>query len=165
MVATLLMLDASGAFDNVHHDRLVECLARRGLPPPIVRWLREWLRVRRTRLKVPKGEPDWIELKYGIPQGSPLSPVLWLFYNAELLDEILQGARDLEGGPQPPLSQVQIPTVGGATQAMQALTTRGRRPRRPPSPLRRGWTTQAYWRFPLCAMIPGVGGACTLLRE
>ena len=92
-VATLLMLDASGAFDNVHHNRLVECLARRRLPAPVVVWIREWLRDRRTKLRLPEGESDWISLKYGIPQGSSLSPILWLFYNADLLDEIL-GAAD-----------------------------------------------------------------------
>jgi hypothetical protein len=92
-VATLLMLDASGAFDNVHHNKLVECLARRKIPAPIVLWIREWLKGRRTKLKLPEGESSWVDLKYGVPQGSSLSPILWLFYNADLLDEIIQGAQ------------------------------------------------------------------------
>lgn len=91
LVATLLMLDASGAFDNVHHGKLIECLARRGLPQQVVRWISVWLEGRRTRLRLPEGESKWIHLRYGIPQGSSLSPILWLFYNADLLDEILKG--------------------------------------------------------------------------
>ncbi|KAK7945999.1 reverse transcriptase [Apiospora aurea] len=89
LVATLLMLDASGAFDNVDHDKLTDCLARRGLPAPIVLWISNWLKDRRTKLKLPEGESGWITQNYGIPQGSSLSPLLWLFYNADLLDEIL----------------------------------------------------------------------------
>ncbi|KAK8096431.1 zinc knuckle [Apiospora kogelbergensis] len=97
LVATLLMLDASGAFNNVHHDKLVECLARRGLPSFLVMWISTWLRNRRTKLKLPEGESDWIEQNFGIPQGSSLSPLLWLFYNADLLDEILAGENESKG--------------------------------------------------------------------
>ncbi|KAK8006761.1 WD40-repeat-containing domain protein [Apiospora arundinis] len=98
-VATLLMLDASGAFDNVDHDKLVDCLARRGLPRPVVQWISNWLRDRRTKLKLPEGESDWILQNYGIPQGSSLSPLLWLFYNADLLDEILgEGSTAVNAG-------------------------------------------------------------------
>ncbi|KAK8095120.1 reverse transcriptase [Apiospora kogelbergensis] len=97
LVATLLMLDASGTFNNVHHDKLVECLARRGLPSFLVMWISTWLRNRRTKLKLPEGESDWIEQNFGIPQGSSLSPLLWLFYNADLLDEILAGENESKG--------------------------------------------------------------------
>lgn len=89
LVATLLMLDALGAFDNVNYNKLVECLTRRGLSEPIVLWISNWLKDRRTKLKLPEGESDWIVQNYGIPQGLSLSPLLWLFYNADLLDEIV----------------------------------------------------------------------------
>lgn len=113
MVATLLMLDASGAFDNVHHDKLIECLIRRGLPTPITSWIKAWLQGRRTKLRLPEGESSWIELKYGVPQGSSLSPILWLFYNADLLDEITIGAQpvDLESQGLPSIPGLEISTT------------------------------------------------------
>ncbi|KAK8097339.1 zinc knuckle [Apiospora kogelbergensis] len=85
------MLDASGVFDNVDHAKLIDCLARRGLPAPIVLWISKWLKDRRTQLKLPEGKSGWITQNYGIPKGSSLSPLLWLFYNADLLNEILGG--------------------------------------------------------------------------
>ena len=39
-VASLLLLDVSGAFDNVSHIRLLHNLRKRGLPLEVVRWIK-----------------------------------------------------------------------------------------------------------------------------
>jgi hypothetical protein len=124
-VATLLMLDASGAFDNVHHNKLVDCLARRKIPAPIVLWIREWLKGRRTKLKLPEGESSWVDLKYGVPQGSSLSPILWLFYNADLLDEIIQGAQGAQRaqGTQGTSGATEVRETQGTTGSPVVTTT------------------------------------------
>ena len=36
-----------------------------------------------------------VQLRTGIPQGSPLSPILYLFYNADLIDEIANRYRNI----------------------------------------------------------------------
>ena len=41
---------------------------------------------RKTRLKFDDYTSDWFELDNGIGQGNPLSMILYLFYNADLLD-------------------------------------------------------------------------------
>ena len=85
-VASLLLLDVSGAFDNVSHERLLYNLRKRGLHPQLVGWLGSYLRGRSTRIKLNEGIEPVLQVLTGIPQGSPLSPILYLFYNADLLE-------------------------------------------------------------------------------
>jgi Reverse transcriptase (RNA-dependent DNA polymerase) len=42
---------------------------------------------RRTRIVYTGYESDWIKTETGIPQGSPLSPILFLFFISELLEK------------------------------------------------------------------------------
>jgi exonuclease III len=85
-VATLLSLDISGAFDHVSHERLLHNLRKRRIPEIIVRWVTSFLKDRQTKIKLPEGESGWLRTDTGIPQGSPLSPILFLFFIADLLD-------------------------------------------------------------------------------
>ena len=51
-VASLLMLDVSGAFDNVSHERLIHNMRKRGLPIEITDWIASYLTDRKTRIKL-----------------------------------------------------------------------------------------------------------------
>lgn len=86
-VASLLLLDASGAFDNVSHPRLLHNLQKRRIDPKMVQWIGSFLNNRTTTLVLPEFTAQASEVYTGIPQGSPLSPILYLFYNADLLEE------------------------------------------------------------------------------
>jgi hypothetical protein len=85
-VASLLMLDVSGAFDNVSHARLPHNLRKRGLPLQLAQWIQSYLSNWRSRIKLDEGIGPEFEVRTDIPQGSPLSPILYLFYNADLLE-------------------------------------------------------------------------------
>jgi ribonuclease HI/exonuclease III len=95
-VASLLMLDVTGAFDNVSHERLLHNLRKRHIHPMIVGWLRSYLQGRTTEIRLQEGTSQPIDTNTGIPQGSPLSPILYLFYNADLLN--IGGPEDLVTG-------------------------------------------------------------------
>jgi len=87
-VATLLTLDLSGAFDNVNQERLLHNLRKRRVPENIVRWVSSFMTERRTTITLQEGPMGDFDIKTGIPQGSPLSPILFLFFNADLIDDL-----------------------------------------------------------------------------
>lgn len=90
----MLCLDIKGAFDNVSHVRLLWILRKKGLPDWLVDTIRSFLTDRRTRLIFSGFQSDWINTTAGIPQGSPLSPILFLFFASELLESLQQDDSD-----------------------------------------------------------------------
>jgi hypothetical protein len=52
MVASMLCLDISGAFDNVSHQRLIHNLKIKGFPPTITGFVQSFLQDRTTCLKL-----------------------------------------------------------------------------------------------------------------
>jgi hypothetical protein len=85
-IATVLSLDMSGAYDHVVRSRLIHILRAKGIPAGIVGWVESFMTGRTTTLAFGGQESEPIGIPAGIPQGSPISPILFLFYNMELLD-------------------------------------------------------------------------------
>ena len=80
----LLQLDIKGAFDTVNHTRLLDTLRRQGFPMWVVRWTSSYLEARSARLMFDGEVSEPIQIQAGVPQGSPLSPILFLLYIASL---------------------------------------------------------------------------------
>ena len=80
-VATLLSMDVAGAFDTVSHRRLIHNLRKRKIPKWITDWTASFLKERRTTLTINRRVTEEFT---GIPQRSPISPILYLFYNADI---------------------------------------------------------------------------------
>ena len=85
-VATMLSMDISGAFPNVSHHRLLHNLRKRKIPLAYTSWVDSFLKNRKTTIKLFEGESQEFTAEIGIPQGSPISPILFLFFIADLLD-------------------------------------------------------------------------------
>jgi ribonuclease HI len=85
-VASLLLLDVSGAYDNVSHKRLLHNLQKRQIDTSIITWLQSFLTNRSTAICFDGYKSTPYTTSTGIPQGSPLSPILYLFYNADLVE-------------------------------------------------------------------------------
>jgi hypothetical protein len=85
-VATLLSLDMTGAYDRVVPARLLHNMRKRKIPEWIVKRVGSFISNRTTTLCLPGYNTDAFPTHTGIPQGSPLSPILFLFYNANVVD-------------------------------------------------------------------------------
>ncbi|EAQ84238.1 hypothetical protein CHGG_10642 [Chaetomium globosum CBS 148.51] len=86
--ASLLQLDISGAFDTVNHTRLLATLREMGYPRWLVLWIRDWLTGREATLLFDGKAATPTAIRAGVPQGSPLSPVLFILYIASLYKQL-----------------------------------------------------------------------------
>ena len=79
-----LFLDIKAGFDNVNASKLRALLLSKSIPSYMVDWVSSFLTGRRCTL-VFQGSPDIsAPVSVGTPQGSPLSPLLFLIYVAPL---------------------------------------------------------------------------------
>ncbi|KAG7064329.1 zinc knuckle [Colletotrichum scovillei] len=86
--ATLMTIDITGAYDHVRRFELLKILRQKGVPDWIVRFVWSFLSDRKTVLKLPghTSEEFWVDI--GILQGSPLSPILFLFFSSPILEAL-----------------------------------------------------------------------------
>ncbi|KAF4211069.1 hypothetical protein CNMCM5878_003191 [Aspergillus fumigatiaffinis] len=85
-VALLLLLDVSGAYNNVSRYRLLHNLRKRRVSQRITSWVASFLSERSTTLKLQEYTAPSAPVQTGIPQGSSISPILYLFYNVDLIE-------------------------------------------------------------------------------
>ncbi|BAE65488.1 unnamed protein product [Aspergillus oryzae RIB40] len=84
---SMILLDVSGAFDNVSHARLLFNLRQLKLGH-FADWLQSFLTGRTTRISLAGELSAEFPTPTGIPQGSPLSPILYLIYNTPLIQDL-----------------------------------------------------------------------------
>ncbi|TFY75555.1 hypothetical protein EWM64_g8458, partial [Hericium alpestre] len=88
-VVSALFLDIEGAFPNAVTDRLIHNLWQRRIPQVYTDFVGHMLRGRSTCLRFDDFISDLIAIANGIGQGDPMSMILYLYYDADILD-ILQ---------------------------------------------------------------------------
>ncbi|KAI9034780.1 RNA-directed DNA polymerase from mobile element jockey [Aspergillus affinis] len=101
---SMLFLDVAGVFDNVSHIRLLHNLRMIGLDF-FAGWLKSFLSNRSTRLQLSGYLSNLILTPTGIPQGSPISPILFLLFNTPLIR-----ALSING---PEALRIQLPLLEG----------------------------------------------------
>ncbi|RKK65355.1 hypothetical protein BFJ69_g16358 [Fusarium oxysporum] len=85
-VVSLISFDVKGAYNGVCKERLLQRMKARGIPEGLLRWIDAFCS-ERTATIVINGQSSESEPlpQAGLPQGSPLSPILFLFFNADLV--------------------------------------------------------------------------------
>ncbi|KAJ8066801.1 hypothetical protein OCU04_004188 [Sclerotinia nivalis] len=82
--ATLLTMDIKGAFDAVLPGRLVRRLREQGWPDNLVRWIQSFSTNRSIRIRLDGETGPSTSIGCGLPQGSSISPILFMLYIAPL---------------------------------------------------------------------------------
>ncbi|KAG5761415.1 hypothetical protein H9Q72_010469 [Fusarium xylarioides] len=96
LYASMVALDISGAYNCVDRTLLLQTLADRGVATWFLRVIHSFLSDRSIVLKLPQSVSDPFFVNIGIPQGSPLSPLLFLFYTAPLLIMLAEEIKKLD---------------------------------------------------------------------
>jgi hypothetical protein len=92
----LLFVDFSKAYDTVHLDALWAVLEMQGIPVEFIALLRDWSGKRRTRVRVNGELSEPYGMTKGVPQGDPLSCLLFNLY-IDSLSRFLKSCPDLQG--------------------------------------------------------------------
>ena len=88
-VALLLLLDLSAAFDTIDHEILLKRLEKfYKVSGSALKWFRSFLTNRTQSIMINDEVSEPKFLKYGIPQGSVLGPLLFTAYMAPLKNVI-----------------------------------------------------------------------------
>ncbi|OGE46524.1 hypothetical protein PENARI_c208G11671 [Penicillium arizonense] len=87
-VVTLVAFDLKGAFNGVNKVSLDACLRARRIPTTARKWIASFMSDRHASIGFDDFRTETTPLaNAGLAQGSPLSPILFAFFNSDLVDQ------------------------------------------------------------------------------
>ena len=85
----VMLLDLSAAFDTVDHNKLLQILEQEiGIKGTALKWFRSFISGRCQKVKINEFESHEIIIKFGVPQGSVLGPILFNIYIRSLYSTV-----------------------------------------------------------------------------
>ena len=91
--AVLVLLDLSSAFDTIDHETLLQRLATRyGISDTVLSWFTSYLSGSVQAVTICGTLSNVHPLRYGVPQGSVIGPILFTLYSTALQDIVMAHA-------------------------------------------------------------------------
>jgi len=84
----VLLMDIKGAFPHVAKGNLIKRMEEMGFEADLVRWVESFMEERKVIMLMDGKEGDSMEVEMGVPQGSPVSPVLVVIYLLGLFGQV-----------------------------------------------------------------------------
>ncbi|CAF4194111.1 unnamed protein product, partial [Rotaria magnacalcarata] len=78
-----IFVDFRTAFDQLWFDDCIGKLRCLGIPPAYLNWIYAWLLDGRSFIEINETRSRWFNIDKGCPQGSVLSPTLFITYNCD----------------------------------------------------------------------------------
>jgi len=78
--AAVLLMDVKGAFPHVAKGNLIKRMEEMGFEADLVRWVESFMEDRKVIMSMDGKEGDSMDVETGVPQGLPVSPVLFFIY-------------------------------------------------------------------------------------
>jgi len=86
--AAVLLMDVKGAFPHVAKGNLIKRMEEMGFEANVVRWVESFMEERKVIMSMDGNEGDSMDVETGVPQGSPVSPVLFIIYLSGLFSRV-----------------------------------------------------------------------------
>jgi len=119
-VLSLITFDVQGAFNGVFPAILGKRLRERGILPKLVRWIVAFCSDRLAMIQLGSFTSSISQIRHAsIPQGLPMSPILYIFYNANLIDLDLSKKGSTIGFIDDFTAWLSSDTAQGATTELQ----------------------------------------------
>jgi len=82
----VLTLDIEGAFNQVHPPTLLQVMQQRRMPSYLIEWVAAFNTDRKIAFGFDQQSEEPQPYRCGLPQGSPISPILFLIYSNAMLE-------------------------------------------------------------------------------
>jgi len=86
--AAVLLMDVKGAFPHGAKGNLMKRMEEMGFEADLVRWVESFMEDRKLIILMDGKEGDSMDVERGVPQGSPVSPVLLVIYLLGLFGQV-----------------------------------------------------------------------------
>lgn len=88
-------MDVKGAFNHVSKGQLIARMMKMGVDRDLIKWTKSFLTDCKVQLVIDGHENLEQSIETGIPQGSLVSPILFLIYISGVFDEVAEVVPDI----------------------------------------------------------------------
>ncbi len=87
-IVGMLLIDVKGPFDYISRLKLAQRIRQLGVDNDLIGWTQSFLTGRKVEIVIDRHINSEKDVETGIPQGLPVSPILFLIYISRVFDTV-----------------------------------------------------------------------------